>query len=210
MRVLVTGGRDYRDRDRVAAVLQAVHSKHGISAVIQGGADGADLLCAQWAWDRSIPVGTFNAKWEDIDRPGAVIKTRRDGTKYGALAGLHRNERMLAGHSTVEHHDSDQIIRGLVGDFQTANVRLKKLKVFERWSCRAVNLLHLGHLQEFSQCRVVQPRACYANRISNPAVRHPQVVPLQDRLDRAQKPFAVWFYAGVPDFDVQRRGLVLL
>jgi predicted Rossmann-fold nucleotide-binding protein len=96
MRVLVTGGRDYRDAARVAAVLQAVHSKHGISAVIQGGADGADRLCAEWAWDRAIPVATVNADWENITRPGALIKTRRDGTKYDALAGLHRNERMLA------------------------------------------------------------------------------------------------------------------
>ena len=95
MRVLVTGGRKYQASARVAAVLQAVHAKHGISAVIQGGADGADRLCAEWAWDHSILVATFNAKWDDLTRPGAVIKTRRDGTKYDALAGYHRNERML-------------------------------------------------------------------------------------------------------------------
>lgn len=95
MRVVVTGGRDYRDSARVAAVLQAVHAKHGVTAVIQGGADGADRLCAEWAWDHGIPVATMNAAWEDIERPGAVIKTRRDGTKYDALAGFHRNERMM-------------------------------------------------------------------------------------------------------------------
>lgn len=96
MRVVVTGGRKYQDSARVAAVLQAVHTKHGIDAVIQGGADGADRLCAEWAWDHKIPVATVNAKWEDIDRPGAVIKTRADGTKYDVLAGYFRNERMMA------------------------------------------------------------------------------------------------------------------
>lgn len=96
MRVLVTGGRSYFNRTRISAVLNAVHRKHGVSALIQGGADGADRLSAEWAWDLGIPVATFNAKWEDIDCPGAVIRTRRDGTKYDVLAGLHRNERMLA------------------------------------------------------------------------------------------------------------------
>ena len=79
------------------------------------------------------------------------------------VAQRRRDKGMLAGHSAVEHHDSDQIIRGLVGDFQIANVRLKKFKVFKRWSCRTVNLLHLRHLQKLSQRRVVQPRARYAN-----------------------------------------------
>lgn len=96
MRVLVTGGRNYADKATVFSTLAAVHSKHGVSALIQGGADGADRLSAEWAWDLGIPVATFNAKWEDIERPGAVIRTRRDGTKYDVLAGLYRNERMLA------------------------------------------------------------------------------------------------------------------
>lgn len=80
MRVLVTGGRDYRDAARVAAVLQAVKAKHGISAVIQGGARGADQLCAEWAWDNHIPVATFNPDWAN----------------EGKSAGITRNIRMLA------------------------------------------------------------------------------------------------------------------
>lgn len=79
MRVLVTGGRDYRDATRVSAVLAAVRAKHGIDAVIQGGADGADRLCAEWAWDLGIPVATFNADWK----------------QHGKSAGMIRNARML-------------------------------------------------------------------------------------------------------------------
>ena len=79
IRIVVTGGRDYRDADRVTQALDAVHRKHGIEAVIQGGADGADRLAAEWAWDRQIRVGTYNAQWR----------------KYGKKAGPIRNEEML-------------------------------------------------------------------------------------------------------------------
>lgn len=96
MRVLVTGGRKYQDRARVARVLSSVNRKYGVTALIQGDADGADRLCKQWAIAKGIPVVSFPANWEDIDRPGAVIRTRRDGTKYDVLAGLYRNEKMLA------------------------------------------------------------------------------------------------------------------
>ena len=78
-RIIVCGGRDYRASARVAVVLQAVLDKHGISAVIQGGARGADQLAAEWAWDHGIPVGTFNADWDT----------------HGKSAGILRNIRML-------------------------------------------------------------------------------------------------------------------
>lgn len=80
MRVLVTGGRDYRDATRVSAVLAAVRAKHGIDAVIQGGARGADKLAAEWAVANGVPVVTFEADW---DGPA------------GKGAGMIRNARML-------------------------------------------------------------------------------------------------------------------
>lgn len=46
MKVLVCGGRDYADREAVAAVLKDIHLRHGISVVIEGGATGADRLAA--------------------------------------------------------------------------------------------------------------------------------------------------------------------
>lgn len=74
MRVLVTGGRDYTDRDRVAAVLQAVARKHGVSAVIQGGARGADALCAQWARMKGVPVVTFAADWDGLGKGAGFVR----------------------------------------------------------------------------------------------------------------------------------------
>ena len=79
MRIVVTGGRDFADVSAVARALKAVHDKRGISLLIQGGANGADRLCAEWAWDRQIPVGIYNADWKS----------------HGKAAGPLRNQRMI-------------------------------------------------------------------------------------------------------------------
>jgi predicted Rossmann-fold nucleotide-binding protein len=78
-RIVVTGGRDYSDTGKIAAVLSAIQHKHGIAIIIQGGADGADRLCAEWGWNNGIPVGTFNADWK----------------AHGKAAGPMRNQRMI-------------------------------------------------------------------------------------------------------------------
>ena len=53
MRVLVCGGRDYQDRERVKAVLDEYAATAGmlrtVLTIIEGGARGADALAAQWA-----------------------------------------------------------------------------------------------------------------------------------------------------------------
>jgi hypothetical protein len=75
MKILVCGGRDYRDVDTVNAVLNA----HNPSFVIQGGANGADDLAFGWAWIRGVPCATIEANWN----------------YYGKAAGAIRNEWML-------------------------------------------------------------------------------------------------------------------
>lgn len=78
MRILVCGGRNYIDRERVSAVLGEYRSSAKL--IIHGGAPGADAEAARWAklWD--IPVREFKADW----------------IKYGRRAGPARNIRMLA------------------------------------------------------------------------------------------------------------------
>ncbi|WP_271898272.1 SLOG family protein [Candidatus Phyllobacterium onerii] len=95
MKVLVCGGRKYSDKVTVWGWLQAIHLKHGIDRVIQGGADGADKLALKWCLDQSIECWNVPADWTDLSQPDAVIKARRDGTKYDAKAGSRRNQRML-------------------------------------------------------------------------------------------------------------------
>lgn len=75
LRVLVCGGRDYDDRDRVYAELDALRP----SFVMAGDATGADRLATLWVVSRRVDHEFFFARW----------KTR------GKAAGPIRNQRML-------------------------------------------------------------------------------------------------------------------
>ena len=81
MKILVCGGRDYRDKGKVFTLLSAIHrGRNGpIIAVIHGGADGADAFAQQWARWKAVPEKTYRAEWE----------------KYGRCVGLLRNAEML-------------------------------------------------------------------------------------------------------------------
>lgn len=43
-RMLVTGGRDYADSERMAIYLDAIHGSRGIALLIHGASRGADRL----------------------------------------------------------------------------------------------------------------------------------------------------------------------
>jgi hypothetical protein len=83
MKVLVCGGRDYRDYSFVHHVLSTIHYDTPITLLVQGGARGADTLAKRWAQEHNIPVQQYDAEWE----------------KYGRAAGFIRNSQML--------HDTD-------------------------------------------------------------------------------------------------------
>ncbi len=75
MKILVCGGRDYFDAERIDRVLDLV----GPSLVIHGDARGADAMAAGWAVKRGVPHKPFYADWQ----------------RYGAAAGPKRNRQML-------------------------------------------------------------------------------------------------------------------
>src|SRR4051812_39035813 len=79
MRIVVTGGRDYDDITAVDRALTAVHRKHGIDVLIQGGARGADYFCASWAAGHNVPVDSYPADWN----------------RHGKRAGILRNQQMI-------------------------------------------------------------------------------------------------------------------
>lgn len=80
MRVLVCGGRNFRDRNILFAELDRLHADWGpFKSVIQGGADGADRLAKTWAEERGIECVTFPADWK----------------KHGKRAGPLRNQQMI-------------------------------------------------------------------------------------------------------------------
>lgn len=80
MRVLVCGGRDYTDADRVFAELDCLHAQEPITCIIEGGAYGADYLAARWS---------AKAGLADHER------FKADWAIHGHAAGPIRNQKML-------------------------------------------------------------------------------------------------------------------
>lgn len=68
LRVIVCGGRDYNDRERVFAALDAAHARKRIATLVHGGAPGADTLAGEWADARWIRVEVFPADWDRLKR----------------------------------------------------------------------------------------------------------------------------------------------
>lgn len=79
MKVLVCGGRDFGNFPILCRVLDGLHQKYGFTALIQGGARGADSLALHWARKNHVPSETFYANW----------------TAEGHRAGPKRNQFMI-------------------------------------------------------------------------------------------------------------------
>lgn len=77
MKVLVCGGRDYTDFEVIFDVLNLY--AFTASAVIHGGATGADTLAGEWANSHNITCRVYKPDWN----------------KYGNGAGPMRNQKML-------------------------------------------------------------------------------------------------------------------
>lgn len=74
MRVLVCGGRNYRDPK---AVYEALNALDGVTSIIEGGAQGADCFAAEWADKTGTPHMQFNADWKTHGRAAGPIRNRQ-------------------------------------------------------------------------------------------------------------------------------------
>lgn len=79
MRLIVCGGRDFANAAFLNSVLDRIHAERTVSALMQGGASGADALASQWAKSKGIERYVCRAEWK----------------RYGSSAGPIRNSRML-------------------------------------------------------------------------------------------------------------------
>lgn len=80
MRVIVCGGRDYSDHERLTRELERVWRKHPTATLVHGGASGADTLAGIWASRRGIAVEIHPARWD----------------LHGRAAGPRRNAELAA------------------------------------------------------------------------------------------------------------------
>lgn len=87
MRVLICGGRDYprseawnwleRNLHDYLAEATGCHASVTITAIIHGGARGADEGAADWAKSEYIPVIAFPADWKRDGKAAGPIRNRK-------------------------------------------------------------------------------------------------------------------------------------
>lgn len=98
IKVLVCGGRDFKDYPFLSEVLNGLWDEKGQLIIINGAAEGADLLASKWAYDNKIPCWRFPANWD----------------LYGKAAGPLRNKQML--------EENPDIVIAFPGGKGTANM----------------------------------------------------------------------------------------
>lgn len=76
VKVLVSGSRDYADRDTVWGVLDDLDAETPISVIIHGSAYGADTLAELWAKHRQVPYLGVPAKWKAQKRSAGPNRNR--------------------------------------------------------------------------------------------------------------------------------------
>ena len=78
MRVIVCGGRDYHDAERMRRVLSSLLLWHGSLWIAEGGCEtGADAGARWWRAEQGLSGKTFPADWDRLGRSAGPI---RNGT----------------------------------------------------------------------------------------------------------------------------------
>ena len=79
VKVLVCGGRDFKDEKFAFQKLDELHAKHDFTCLVHGDARGADMLAKRWAQQEGVKQLPYPAEWD----------------KHGKRAGPIRNAEML-------------------------------------------------------------------------------------------------------------------
>ena len=79
MKVLVCGGRSFDDLPLFDRRMDELHQRYKFTAVVHGGASGADTMAQFWAGFNGLPIEVYHANWK----------------KHGKAAGPIRNQRMI-------------------------------------------------------------------------------------------------------------------
>lgn len=97
MNLIIAGGRDFDNWHLLWESLERIlkDTDKSTITIFCGMAKGADTLGKQYALLNNIPVKPFPADWDNLDAPGAVIKTTKSGKKYNSKAGILRNQEMI-------------------------------------------------------------------------------------------------------------------
>lgn len=93
MKVAIIGSRTFQDKNRVYFEINEFRKTNNLTAIISGGAQGADTFGENYADDYQIPKSIFQANWKDMSPP--CLKRRGKFGEYNALAGFNRNTQII-------------------------------------------------------------------------------------------------------------------
>lgn len=98
-RVLIAGSRRWSDYPLFSVTmwkyLDFIGADQSNCLIVSGAAyTGADDLAIRFCEEHGWDWVEFPAKWEDLDAPGAVIRTNKRGQPYNVKAGFDRNREM--------------------------------------------------------------------------------------------------------------------
>ncbi len=81
MRVIVCGGRGYKNYVKMRQVLNELH----ITVLINGQSWGADALSSLWAHDTGTPVAEVPALWDAFGKSAGHMRNRVMVTNFGKI-----------------------------------------------------------------------------------------------------------------------------
>lgn len=109
MKLIVAGTRTLNPSSRVIADgLKQIGFDDSRDIVLQGGAKGVDLAAVAYCENMGIECIQYDADWNNLVVPDAVIKTNSYGKRYNAKAGHDRNALMA--------QDADALLLIWTGD----------------------------------------------------------------------------------------------
>ena len=80
MKVIVAGGRDFKDYKLLKCTLDGFQQEYGkITEVISGTAKGVDKLGEEYANENNIPIKRFIPDWEGLGKKAGHVRNRQMG-----------------------------------------------------------------------------------------------------------------------------------
>jgi hypothetical protein len=77
LRVLVCGGRQFKDAAFLSAKLDELHRQYRFTTLIEGDAEGADRMAGAWADANGIELLVYPADWENLKRKAGPIRNKQ-------------------------------------------------------------------------------------------------------------------------------------
>lgn len=74
--VLVTGGRNFSDREMLASNMDRLHTVNSFKLLVHGASSGADTLASEWAKRKGIETRAYPADWNAHGKAAGPIRNR--------------------------------------------------------------------------------------------------------------------------------------